>query len=66
MCLVCNQHVAVLKVYNIRRHYDTHNKDKFYSLQGQLRKDCINELLAGLKKNCNIHLLADAMTVMGQ
>ena len=49
MCLVCNQYVAVLKESNILHHYDT-RKEKFHSLQEQLRKDRINELLAGLKK----------------
>ena len=29
VCLICNQHVAVLKEYNIRRHYDTQHKDKY-------------------------------------
>ena len=50
VCLVCNQHVAVLQEYSIRRHYDTHHRDKFHNLQGQLRKDKIHDLLAGLKK----------------
>lgn len=50
VCLVCNQQVAVLKEYNIRRHYETHHKEKFHNLRGQLRKEKINELLAGLKK----------------
>ena len=42
--------MAVLREYNIHRHSDTHLKDKFHSLQGQLRKDKINDMLAGLKK----------------
>ena len=50
MCLVCNQQVSVLKEYNIQRHYETHHKDKFHNLKGQLRKEKINKLFAGLKK----------------
>ena len=50
MCLVCNQQVSVLKEYNIRRHYETHHKDKFHNLKGQLRKEKLNKLFAGLKK----------------
>ncbi|XP_066941423.1 general transcription factor II-I repeat domain-containing protein 2-like [Macrobrachium rosenbergii] len=50
VCLVCNQQVSVLKEYNIRRHYETHHEEKYHHLQGQLRKEKINELLSGLKK----------------
>lgn len=50
MCLVCLQQVSVLKEYNIRRHYETHHSEKYDGLQGQLRRDKINELLAGLRK----------------
>ncbi|XP_037124343.1 general transcription factor II-I repeat domain-containing protein 2A-like [Syngnathus acus] len=50
VCLVCNQQVAVFKEFNIRRHYETHHKDKYDHLKGQIRKDEINKLVAGLKK----------------
>lgn len=50
VCLVCNQQVAVFKEFNIRRHYETHHKEKFDHLNGQIRKDEINKLVAGLKK----------------
>ncbi|XP_071197047.1 uncharacterized protein [Salvelinus alpinus] len=49
-CLVCLQQVSVLKEYNIRRHYETRHSEKYDGLQGQLRRDKINELLAGLRK----------------
>lgn len=32
VCLVCNQHVSVLKEYNIRRHNETQHKEKFHHL----------------------------------
>lgn len=48
--MVCLQQVSVLKEYNIRRHYETHHSEKYDGLQGQLRRDKINELLAGLRK----------------
>ena len=38
------------QIYDIQRYYDTHHKVNFHSLQGQLRKDKMNELLDGLKK----------------
>ncbi|KAL0973590.1 hypothetical protein UPYG_G00206600 [Umbra pygmaea] len=50
LCLVCLQQVSVLKEYNIRRHYETHHSEKYDGLQGQLRREKINELLAGLRK----------------
>lgn len=45
VCLVCSQQVSVLKEYNIRRHYETHHGKKFNHLQGELRKEKINEML---------------------
>lgn len=50
LCLVCLQQVSVLKEYNIRRHYETLHSEKYDGLQGQLRRDKINELQAGLRK----------------
>ena len=47
---MCLQQVSVLKEYNIRRHYETHHSEKNDGLQGQLRRDKINELLVGLRK----------------
>ena len=48
--MVCNQQVSVLKEYNILRHYETHRKENYHHLKGQLRKEEIDKLLAGLKK----------------
>lgn len=54
MCLVCSQQVSVLKEYNIRRQYETHHGEKYDRLQGQLRKNKINDLLASLKKQQSV------------
>ncbi|XP_051791722.1 zinc finger protein 729-like [Erpetoichthys calabaricus] len=54
VCLVCNQQVSVLKEYNIRRHYETHHGGKYDILQGRLRREKINELLVGLRKQQSI------------
>ena len=48
------QHVLVFKEYNIRRHYETQYVEKYDSLQGQLRREKINELLVGLKKHLSV------------
>ncbi|XP_032065870.1 general transcription factor II-I repeat domain-containing protein 2-like [Thamnophis elegans] len=40
MCLVCGGHVAVLKKYNMRRHYETKHEDKYkhMDIQQKLKK----------------------------
>ena len=54
MCLLCSQQVSVLKEYNIKRHYETHHGEKYNRLQGQVRKEKINDLLANLKKQQSV------------
>lgn len=50
MCTVCLEQVSLLKQYNILRHYEAHHSKIYDGLQGQLRSDRINDLLAGLRK----------------
>ena len=54
VCLVCSQHVSVLKEYNLRRHYETLHADKHHHLQGQQRINKVHELLACLKKQQSV------------
>ncbi|XP_073714947.1 general transcription factor II-I repeat domain-containing protein 2-like [Misgurnus anguillicaudatus] len=54
VCLVCSHQVAVLKEYNIRRHYVSLHADKYDNFQGQRRREKVNELLAGLKKQQSV------------
>lgn len=54
VCLVCMQQVSVFEEYNIRRHYDTQHGEKYNSLQGQSRREKINELLASLRKQQSV------------
>ncbi len=49
VCLVCKQSVAVLKEYNIRRHYETKHSAAFSKYNGEERKKKANELLAKLR-----------------
>ncbi|XP_037779397.1 general transcription factor II-I repeat domain-containing protein 2-like [Penaeus monodon] len=42
------QAVAVFKEYNLRRHYESRHKDKYDSLQGQIRADKLSKLKSGL------------------
>lgn len=50
VCLVCMQQVAVLKEYNMKRHYETRHGEKYSNLGGEQRRQKINELLLGVKK----------------
>lgn len=49
MCIICKETIAVLKEYNIKRHYETKHKDKFKNLVGKERVEKFNFL----KKNHN-------------
>lgn len=64
VCLVCNQQVAVFKEFNIRRHNETHHKDKYDHLKGQIREDEINKLVASLKNSSQL-LRAAVISLMG-
>lgn len=44
VCLICQETVAVFKEYNLRRHYESRHKDKYDSLQGQMRADKLSKL----------------------
>lgn len=54
VCLVCTQQVSVLKEYNILRHYETHHGEKYNSLHGELRRQKVNEMLVGLRKQQSV------------
>ncbi|XP_069812872.1 general transcription factor II-I repeat domain-containing protein 2-like [Dendropsophus ebraccatus] len=44
VCLICQNSVSVFKEYNLRRHYQTQNKDKYDCLVSDVRKDKILKL----------------------
>lgn len=48
VCLICNQSVAVIKEYNIRRHYETKHP-AFSQYQGDVRRNKTANLLAKLR-----------------
>ena len=39
VCLICNEKLAVMKDYNLRRHYETRHKDVFSKFEGRMRED---------------------------
>ena len=47
VCLICNENIAVMKAYNLKRHYETRHKGDFGKFEGKMRE----EKLASLKKN---------------
>ena len=47
LCLICNEIIAVLKEYNIRRHYESKHSSAYSQFTGKLRSD----KLETLKKN---------------
>lgn len=55
LCLICNESIAVLKEYNIRRHFDTkHGQSKYAQLSGKLRIEKVDAMKASLKSQRNI------------
>uniref|UniRef100_A0A9J7YGI0 Uncharacterized protein n=1 Tax=Cyprinus carpio carpio TaxID=630221 RepID=A0A9J7YGI0_CYPCA len=54
VCLVCTQQVSVLKEYNIRRLYETQHGEKYNNLHGELRRQKVNEMLVGLRKQQSV------------
>lgn len=53
-CVICNELVAVLKEYNISRHYETKHAEKFDGLTGKVREDKFNKLNLSLYKQQSI------------
>jgi len=54
VCLVCSQQVSVVKKYKIQHYYETHHAERYCGLQGQLRREKVKELIAGLKRKQSV------------
>ena len=50
VCLVCGEHVAVFKEYNLKRHYETKHAEKYKNLTDAERARTSTDLLAKLEK----------------
>lgn len=61
VCLVCGEHVAVFKEYNLKRHYETKHAAKYKNLTDAERARTSTDLLAKLEKQqgCFTKLHAD-------
>ena len=49
-CLICQQKIAVVKEYNMRRHYETMHRNKYDAYKGKVREEKIKQLKAGFCK----------------
>ncbi len=54
VCLICQETVSVFKEYNLRRHYEIHHREKYASLQGQMRADKVSKLKSVLSTQQNM------------
>jgi len=54
LCLICRKTVAVMKEYNIKRHYDSEHKSTFKNSIGDLRKIKVNHFKSLLNSQQNI------------
>ncbi len=54
VCLICQETVSVFKEYNLRRHYETRHREKYASLQGQMRADKVSKLKSVLSAQQNM------------
>ncbi|CAM5076914.1 unnamed protein product [Eretmochelys imbricata] len=48
LCLICNETIAVLKEYNIRRHYETKHLLNYSQFKGKLCSDKLESMKPGL------------------
>uniref|UniRef100_A0A8D0G0A3 SPIN-DOC-like zinc-finger domain-containing protein n=1 Tax=Sphenodon punctatus TaxID=8508 RepID=A0A8D0G0A3_SPHPU len=58
MCLICNKFVAVMKEYNIRRHYNANHGAKYDEYTGKLREDICAELAESLRQHQSLFAYA--------
>lgn len=49
LCLICNESIAVLKEYNIKRHYETKHFQNYSKYTGSLRTEKFEAMKRGLK-----------------
>ena len=49
-CLICQQKIAVMKEYNMRRHCETMHRNKYDAYKGKVREEKVKQLKAGFCK----------------
>ena len=53
-CMICSESVAVLKEYNIRRHYETKHLSTYSKFSGKLRSEKYESMKRGLETQRNL------------
>ena len=53
-CVICSESVAVLKEYNLRRHYETKHLSTYPKFSGKLRSEKYESMKRGLKAQTNL------------
>ena len=53
-CVICLQHIAVCKEYNVRRHYHTQHSKQYDALSGQVREEKLEQLKSSFPQQCNL------------
>lgn len=49
ICLICQESIAVMKKYNLKRHYSTKHAAKYDMIQGQLQIDKLALLMKNIQ-----------------
>ena len=44
LCVICNETVAVMKDYNLRRHHESKHQEKYAQLEGKVRAETFSKL----------------------
>ena len=60
---ICNETVAVMKEYNIKRHYVTRHVNTYEKFEGQVRKDKFQNLKKSIKAQQNVFIRASGDTL---
>ena len=63
ICLICNETVAVMKEYNIKRHYVTKHASTYEKFEGQVRKDKFQNLKKSIKAQQSVFRRASRDTL---
>ena len=53
-CLICEQKIAVMKKYNMRRHNETMHRNKYDAYKGKVREEKVKQLKAGFCKQVSL------------
>ena len=62
-CLTCNETVAVMKEYNIKKHYVTKHANMYEQFEGQVRKDKFQILKKSIKAQQSVFIRASRDTL---